>query len=316
MSGLFPEDNKTEFEGDLQAYAESLGIPIGEYGIPKVTIYPVNNNPILSSGNGNGILSGATPMPYIPPSTTNGVTQNRRDQSVMSLAQAPSSQIGLNEMLVRMGSAGLGEVGKGGTAQMAAIGNAYADVQEANRKRGLDAYNKQMELMADDLADNKDNKPKDYTEQIMQIDQSLDKMDDALQFLSDPSASVTGVFDTYVAGLWDRMTGGEDEARRMLLSELRVDDALLRIAQTKGAISNKEMDLFLAPAPSMGSQESVWISWINRRQRALRNIRNRLASGQTVDDPASENKVIQHSMTPVGGNSASMSEADAIVGIN
>lgn len=143
MSGLFPNDNRSEFENDLLAEAARAGIPIsgsfnipnGQYGIPKVEIFPVNNNPILSSGNGNGILSGATPMPYKPP-----VTQKRRDQSVMSLAQAPNTEIGLNEMLIRMGSAGLGQVGNGGTAQMSAIGNAYANAMELNRTRGLDAY--------------------------------------------------------------------------------------------------------------------------------------------------------------------------------
>ena len=43
----------------------------------------------------------------------------------------------------------------------------------------------------------------------------------------------------------------------------------LRVAQTKGAISNKEMELFLAPAPSTLDDESVWIQWIGDRQRAL-----------------------------------------------
>ena len=41
-----------------------------------------------------------------------------------------------------------------------------------------------------------------------------------------------------------------EAASRLLLEKLKVDDAMLRVAQTKGAISNKEMELFLAPAPT------------------------------------------------------------------
>ena len=92
---------------------------------------------------------------------------------------------------------------------------------------------------------------------------------------------------------YDRATGNPDRARRLLLQKLRVDDALLRVAQTKGAISNKEMELFLAPAPSTLDDESVWIQWIGDRQRALTAIRQRLATGQTVQNPASANQVNQ-----------------------
>ena len=48
---------------------------------------------------------------------------------------------------------------------------------------------------------------------------------------------------------------------------------MLRVAQTKGAISNKEMELFLAPAPKDTQDEKVWIDWIKRRMEALQKVR-------------------------------------------
>ena len=78
---------------------------------------------------------------------------------------------------------------------------------------------------------------------------------------------------------------------------MRVDDALLRIAQTKGAISNKEMDLFLSPAPDVTQQENVWIAWIEQRKKALRNVRRRLGSGDTVDDVATEAQIDKFAST-------------------
>jgi len=95
--------------------------------------------------------------------------------------------------------------------------------------------------------------------------------------------------------------GNEDQNARLLLQKLRVDDTLLRIAQTKGAISNKEMELFLAPSPSLNDQESVWLEWIDQRMRAVQLIRQRLANGVTLPagQVASTSQVDSFSSTQV-----------------
>ena len=119
---------------------------------------------------------------------------------------------------------------------------------------------------------------------------------------------VTGFFDGFLMKPIDTLTGSKDEVTRMLLSKLRVDDALLRIAQTKGAISNKEMDLFLSPAPDDMKQENVWIAWIEQREEALRNVRRRLASGDTVSEPATEAQVDKFASVPA--NKAGPQQSD------
>ena len=78
----------------------------------------------------------------------------------------------------------------------------------------------------------------------------------------------------------------------MALMDLKVDATLLKTAQTKGAISDSEMKLFQQPTPSIDDQETVWIEWIKKRQEALRKVRERLAGGTTVDQPASAAQVV------------------------
>ena len=92
-----------------------------------------------------------------------------------------------------------------------------------------------------------------------------------------------------------------------LLEKLRVDDTLLRIAQTKGAISNKEMDLFLSPSPDLNDQETVWMQWIDDRMQAIQAVRQRLSTGQTVDQSqqATQGQVNQFGNNLVGADASS-----------
>lgn len=97
-------------------------------------------------------LTNATSSPvYIPIteaagfSTSPQVPTNRRDMS--ALAMTPPKPIGMNEMLIRMGAAGLGASAKGGLQSLEAIGNTYGAIQDANRQAGLDAYKAQMSAL-------------------------------------------------------------------------------------------------------------------------------------------------------------------------
>ena len=89
---------------------------------------------------------------------------------------------------------------------------------------------------------------------------------------------IIGVAKSFV----DNFTGDADAARRLILDRVRVDDALLRVAETKGAISNAEMKLFLAPAPSHWQDEAIWEQWLLDRMEALERVQNRLNQGATV----------------------------------
>ena len=71
-----------------------------------------------------------------------------------------------------------------------------------------------------------------------------------LCYLEKDGMSLTGFFDSTFGAAWDNIVGNPEAAARLLLKKLRVDDAMLRVAQTKGAISNKEMELFMSPCTS------------------------------------------------------------------
>ena len=263
-------------------------------------------SPAAASSSGPALTYSSTP------SRSGGsgqVSQNRRDRSAMSMVPPPQ-QIGFNEMLIRMGAAGLGASAQGGLQSLEAMGRTYGEIKDINRATGLAAYQAQMDALKDgSTAKGREERLK----QAGKIDETLFDMQRALNAL-ESGQSVTGWFDSTVGAVIDDAMGNPEAGTRLLLKKLKVDDALLRVAQTKGAISNKEMGLFLDPAPKDYQDEDIWMQWIRDRMVALQNIRQRLATGETVADPASQQQIDQFGSTPQqGGNFA---DADAIVGIN
>ena len=227
----------------------------------------------------------------------------------MAATQRPSAyqtpQIGMSEMLMRMGGAGMSKAADGGLAQMGAAIDKYGAIQDYNRSRVLEAYKAETDRL------NKTNKT--YTEnqdQIMQFDQTLDNFEKAYGYLE--QGGLTGLFDGTLGAMWDSATGNPEAGRRLLLERLRVDDMLLRVAQTKGAISNKEMEIFAKPAPAMTADESVWKAWVMERIEAIRSVRNKLAQVTGTTVRAAPNLGGASASQASGGN---ISAADSIVGI-
>ena len=235
--------------------------------------------------SGEGILN----QSQLPPEPKMAqVSGQRRNQSPMSL-QSASPAIDFNDMLIRMGGRGVEASQRGGLAAFGAVTEEYGKIQDANQSAALDAYKSQLS------ASKKTSKQSaDDQERIGQIDATMADMSRAKQALK--GGGVTGLFDATFGAGWDKLVGNDKQQNaRMLLQKLRVDDTLLRIAQTKGAISNKEMDLFLSPSPELTDQESVWVRWIEDREQALMRVRSRLSGGQQVDpsEQASEGQVNQ-----------------------
>jgi len=206
-----------------------------------------------SVGAGLPILNNYTP-----------VTNARRDQSNMALPP----KIGLDEMLIRMGGSGLRAAQQGGLASLGAMADTFGQMQDANRTSGLEAYAKSM---------NNQKAMMEAQNEISGFDSTLDNFEKAAGFLKD--GGLTGLFEGTVGRVFDRTMGDSDKAnKRLLLERLRVDDLLLRVAQTKGAISNKEMEIFAMPAPKMTDDDPVWEAWVNDRIQAIRSVRNKLAA--------------------------------------
>jgi hypothetical protein len=237
----------------------------------------LNNNNNNNTNSGGFISSVPSPM-----------LMKRRDNQELSKGVRYPEDIGLNEMLIRIGGAGQANAAMGGNRQIADATSMYGKIMDYNRSQALEKY--KTDVAAANKSAKQARKDQDY---LGTIDQSLADMDRALVGIKD--GGVTGLFDGTVKAWWDSLRGNPAAKTRLLLQKLKVDDTLLRIAQTKGAISNKEMDLFMSPAPSVGlDQENIWADWINERKEALQRIKARLTGGVQVvpNQQASQSQMI------------------------
>ena len=201
---------------------------------------------------------------------------NRRDQQDLTKGVRYPEDIDLNEMLIRIGGAGQKNAHLGGNRMLSDATAMYGNIMDYNRGQALAKYKTDMARVKATAKQTREDQ--DY---LGTIESSLGDMDRALAGLD--GGGVTGLWDGNVGSWIDSITGNPKETTRLLLQKLKVDDTLLRIAQTKGAISNKEMDLFMSPAPSVGlDQENTWAAWINERKNALLKIRSRLLNNQQV----------------------------------
>lgn len=81
--------------------------------------------------------------------------------------------------------------------------------------------------------------------------------------------------------------GGDEVANNKFLQGLTVDETLLNTARTKGAISDKEMELFKSPIPSLSDdREKVWKPYIEQRipviQKLMQFQQEQVARGENA----------------------------------
>ena len=242
--------------------------------------------PVLSSNpppSSAGILS--NPVGAV----ASALNQQGRRNSTQLAVERPDLGIDTNEMLMRVGGRGLANAAQGGLAAYGAMFDEYGNVQDQRRNNALAEYQEDYKAQKDEQdrldgleaakldAQGKSAKGNsEIQEQIDQFDQTLAKFDEGLGYVQEDG--ITGPWDGFVGALLDRVRGDPKAAKRLLLQELKVDDVLIRIAQTKGAISDREMKIFAEPAPKVDlDDESTWRTWIERKRDAMRSVRNKLA---------------------------------------
>ena len=275
---LAPQVVNNTSNGLLTSSAQASDLNKG-YDYTNEGNYNGANQPILNSG-------------YL--SQPEAQTMKRRDRQDLTKGVKYPEDIGLSEMLIRIGGAGQANGHLGGNRQIADATGMYGNIMDYNRGQALAKYKT-------DATTAKANAKQIRADQdyLGNIDQSLGDMDKALAGLKSVDGNiftgVTGLWDGTVGSFLDSMTGDPKATTRLLLQKLKVDDTLLRIAQTKGAISNKEMDLFMSPAPKVGfDNEEIWKTWINERKVALQRIKSRLTGNMQVvnSQQASQSQMI------------------------
>lgn len=246
---------------------------------------------------------------------TGGYTGNARGSDL------PDMQIGLNERLMRMGAAGLAAGGQGSLAQMGAMFGASANVNEANRQGAMDTFKieeERRQAHADRVATLAASKNKGAgggdIGSVGDVRMGMAKLQTALDmFNADTDSSISGYnWKAIYSRLYGRTLGNEDEAKRLFLNELRLDSIMQRVAETKGAISNAEMQLFASQAPTMDSNDIVWTSWLKRQLKMQQIILNRLQTGQRVDESAPITTTMPDLDTGGGGSTGSGADADTL----
>lgn len=297
---------------------------MGVLGAPQ----QVNNQPILASQMGpsstrqnnqvpNNQNTNPVPLPMprpnynpqsVPPPILNNTNLNpntggilqvqpplaRRDAAGLNTSGSMRQPIGVNPMMnrneifMRMAGAALEASDKGGAAQLGA---------------GLSAYGKAMDEARDTLGTMPRataSKEMEMVENLNRYDQSIIEMDTVLERLRSGD-NVSGMFGGGdIFAFKDKLFGNDpDNARRnttrLMMSKLKVDNILISTAQTKGAISDREMALFAEPVPTLQDEERTWINWIEQRRDLLKTIRNRLANGIRVNNPA---RYVPDTITP------------------
>ena len=104
--------------------------------------------------------------------------------------------------------------------------------------------------------------------------------------------------------------GGDTSAALTALSAVSVDEALMRTANTKGAISDKEMALFYSPIPKDYADPTVWKAWLQNRMTVLKkheqNLKDQAAGLKTTMTQEEMRKEVfgpqGGSQAPSGGN--------------
>ena len=260
---------------------------------------PLLMDPILFQAQ-SPITQGPNPQPGPPMSPQGPILANpaqpQPQQPVLASAtgnargssRMPNQKIGLGEAMMRMGGAGLsaGAVPGGASAGYGAMLDSYGQIQDYNRAREMEAFEIE-EARRKAIADRQARAQaaaakvdKGDPEASAKARLSLQNADAVLQGFDDFDG-VTG-WGYWFNQTWDRLTGNERENIRLKINSMKVDRVLANIAQTKGAISEKEMEIFMSDQPAWTASEDIWRKWVTDYRNALLVMNTNLANGTTV----------------------------------
>lgn len=191
----------------------------------------------------------------------------------------------------------LGAQGQGGGAELAGMFKGFNDFEAAKYNAAMNQHTSEMAQYQDGVARyNEAVETARATDQervaaVEGFDDNIGRMMQSYQELSGDSFTtgpVAGRLQSWLdsSGIRDFFLSGDKGAirtnTRLLLKKLQVDQTLLNTANTKGAISDKEMKLFMSPQPDMATTEAGWQQWIQQLVETTVKVRNRIANGEQV----------------------------------
>lgn len=211
----------------------------------------------------------------------NPATGGKRDATQMS--EPLNNRIGLGEGLIRVGGAIVGASGQGALDAINAGTDAYGGIQDYNRTAALEEAQMAQEKEMAEIEYQRGQQAKfaeDYKADnlaVMGAEEQVRKLDSLYNEVLGAGDNLTGLWDGTVQGWWDKLTGDPRAYTRMKMEQFKVDQVLITIGQTKGAISNKEMEIFERPLPDLSTtDEKTWLSMLDEKRQAARNVMMKL----------------------------------------
>lgn len=291
-----------------------------------------NQRPVLAF-NETGPLPDSHPMYHQQLMSQNG-QQFPQGQGVLTNGSQPIAQSGIlaqqggnmrgstrvpsvqrqlidmnSEGNMRMAGAGLGALGANmtGNESIAAAIQEYGNIQDYNRQAETDAQaleEERRQAIADRMDDTKDS----LNGSITEVATANAKHQTAMEVLKglEDYEYVVGLASPFVE-FYDRFTDNERENIRLKIKTLKVDRILSNVARTKGAISEKEMEIFASDIPSQLAGPEIWKNWVRDYAEALRVMTINLQGGTTVgnytDGSSSSSFTPGTQGNPTGSNS-------------
>ena len=225
---------------------------------------------------GQPVLSQGQPQQQPQQPILQGATGNARASSRMPMI--PNNRIDMGtEGLMRIGGSMMGGARDGALAGYSAGLDTYGQLQDYNRAREMEEYKlaeeqRLAEQRRQDLL-RKLNAPKKEEEPEKTDDTEIARLEGLLNDLKTDS-NLTGPIAGGIGNKLDRSGFGDPKraAKRLILSELQVNATLAYTAQTKGAITDREMALFQTPVPKLTDDEQVWIDWLEPQLAILKQL--------------------------------------------
>ena len=220
--------------------------------------------------------TGALAQPMNQPQTGNARQSNRVPRNLIDMR---------SEGLIRIGGKMAGAAENGVLDAMAAGSSEYADIEDYNRRVEDDAFILE-EARRQAIQDRIDRQTKIDTKNKPSVEDQAAaqaKLQIALEVLKgfDERDGVVG-FGSLLTQTYDRLTDDKRENIRLKLKTLQVDRILSNVARTKGAISEKEMEIFASDQPAWWAGEDIWRKWVEDYAEALRVMNTNLQGGSTT----------------------------------
>ena len=201
-------------------------------------------------------------------------TGGRRDSTALAAAKK-NTGMSFAEKMGRYGGAIMAAGSQGGMAQVGAMGTVTGEIKDIERDQENLRLQEQQKVQKE-----QQKKSAEFDEIIGTYDSSIAEMDRLYADVFAAGDELTGPYDGFMGKWVDNLRGNPEAYTRLAMDQFKVDEILKNVAKTKGAISDREMETFERPMPSMSADEDVWLDWIYKKREAAISVRKKLRAMQ------------------------------------